>query len=40
MPGADPSKWVQPEEVAAAIAFLGSDAASGVTGSVLELPGH
>ena len=40
MPTADPSRWVRPEEVAAAIVFLTSDEASGVTGSVLELPGH
>ena len=40
MPSADPAGWVRPEEVAAAIAFLASEEASGVTGSLLLLPGH
>jgi NAD(P)-dependent dehydrogenase (short-subunit alcohol dehydrogenase family) len=37
MPGADMSRWVKPSEVAEAIAFLLSDAASGVTGVLLPV---
>jgi NAD(P)-dependent dehydrogenase (short-subunit alcohol dehydrogenase family) len=40
MPQANPSGWVRPEEVATAIAFLASEQASGVNGSVVELFGH
>jgi NAD(P)-dependent dehydrogenase (short-subunit alcohol dehydrogenase family) len=37
MPEADTSLWVQPSEVAAAMAFLLSEAASGVTGALLPV---
>jgi NAD(P)-dependent dehydrogenase (short-subunit alcohol dehydrogenase family) len=37
MPGADMSRWVQPSEVAEAMSFLLSNAASGVTGALLPV---
>ena len=37
MPGADSSGWVAPSQVAEAIAFLVSDAASGITGALLPV---
>ncbi|HEY0423411.1 MAG TPA: SDR family NAD(P)-dependent oxidoreductase [Rhodopila sp.] len=37
MPGADTSLWVQPSEVAEAMTFLLSDAASGVSGALLPV---
>ena len=37
MPTADTSRWVKPSEVAEAMAFLLSDAASGVTGALLPV---
>ncbi len=37
MPGADTSRWVKPSEVAEAMAFLLSGAASGVTGARLPV---
>ena len=40
MPQANPAAWVRPEEVASAIVYLASEEASGVTGSLLTLPGH
>jgi NAD(P)-dependent dehydrogenase (short-subunit alcohol dehydrogenase family) len=39
MPSADPAAWVRPEEVASAIAYLASEEASGITGSLVVLPG-
>jgi NAD(P)-dependent dehydrogenase (short-subunit alcohol dehydrogenase family) len=40
MPDADPSRWVRPTEVAEAILFLLSNAASGVTGALLPVGGR
>jgi NAD(P)-dependent dehydrogenase (short-subunit alcohol dehydrogenase family) len=37
MPGADTSRWVTPDEVAEAMLFLLSDAASGVSGALLPV---
>jgi NAD(P)-dependent dehydrogenase (short-subunit alcohol dehydrogenase family) len=37
MPGADTSRWVKPSEVAEAMIFLLSDAASGITGALLPV---
>jgi NAD(P)-dependent dehydrogenase (short-subunit alcohol dehydrogenase family) len=37
MTGADTSRWVKPAEVAEAMLFLLSDAASGVTGALLQV---
>lgn len=40
MPGGDHGAWVTPQEVAEAIAFLLSDAASGITGASLPVSGR
>lgn len=40
MPSADFSKWVKPEELAAVILFLASQAASGVTGALIPVTGR
>jgi NAD(P)-dependent dehydrogenase (short-subunit alcohol dehydrogenase family) len=40
MGAADAAKWVTPREVAEAIAFLLSDASSGVSGAALAVPGR
>jgi 3-oxoacyl-[acyl-carrier protein] reductase len=37
MPGADTSRWVTPSEVAEAMLFLLSDAASAVSGALLQV---
>ena len=37
MPGANTSRWVKPAEVAEAMLFLLSDAASGVSGALLPV---
>ena len=40
MPDADATKWTRTEEVAATIAFLLSDAGSGITGVLIPVPGR
>src|ERR1700751_5664190 len=40
MPDADFAKWVTPEELAGVILFLASDAASGITGALIPVPGR
>ena len=39
MPGADPAKWVQPEDVAALAAFLASPAGAQITGAAIPVYG-
>jgi len=39
-PGADPSKWVQPEHVAALAAFLASEAGGQITGAAIPVYGQ
>ncbi|HSH78980.1 MAG TPA: SDR family oxidoreductase [Herpetosiphonaceae bacterium] len=36
----DTSRWAKREEIAEAVVFLASDAASGITGQVLAVPGR
>lgn len=40
MPDADPTKWVQPSNVASLIVWLVSDAGAEVNGAVIPLPGR
>jgi NAD(P)-dependent dehydrogenase (short-subunit alcohol dehydrogenase family) len=39
MPGADPSRWVHPCQVAATLVFLASHAASSISGAVIPIFG-
>lgn len=39
-PGADPAKWVQPEQVAALVAFLASGAGEPITGAAIPVYGQ
>lgn len=39
MPGADPARWVAPQDLASVIAFLASDAARAVHGAALPVTG-
>jgi NAD(P)-dependent dehydrogenase (short-subunit alcohol dehydrogenase family) len=40
MPKADFSRWVRPESIAALLAFLASDAASAITGTLIPIHGR
>ncbi len=40
MPDADPTLWLRPEQVAEAMVFLLSEAASGITGALLRVTGR
>jgi NAD(P)-dependent dehydrogenase (short-subunit alcohol dehydrogenase family) len=37
MPKADPSRWVKPEEIAATLVFLASDAAAATSGAIIPI---
>jgi NAD(P)-dependent dehydrogenase (short-subunit alcohol dehydrogenase family) len=39
MPGADPARWVKPQQLAQVIAFLASDAASALHGACIPVVG-
>jgi NAD(P)-dependent dehydrogenase (short-subunit alcohol dehydrogenase family) len=40
MPKADPSRWVRPEEIAATLVFLASDAAASISGAIIPVYGR
>ncbi|MCW5725506.1 MAG: SDR family NAD(P)-dependent oxidoreductase [Maricaulaceae bacterium] len=40
MPGSDPKKWVSPDDLAAVMLFLASDAARAVTGALVPVTGE
>lgn len=40
MPGADPSRWVRPEEIATLLAFLASEAAASISGALIPIYGR
>jgi NAD(P)-dependent dehydrogenase (short-subunit alcohol dehydrogenase family) len=40
IPGADPAKWVQPEKVAALVAFLASPAGAQINGAAIPVYGQ
>ena len=40
IPGADPARWVRPEQVAELLVHLASDAASGVNGAAIPIYGR
>ena len=40
MPDSDAARWVAPQELAAVMMFLGSEAASGVTGALVPVSGR
>ena len=40
MPGADPSKWVQPKQVADAVIFLASDSGAEISGAAIPIYGQ